>query len=109
LKAYARHEDTPEQIQMCLHCTKDECDDCISTQQLLEKSFVGDPTVLHIGTRRRLNTEKKVRELNALGLNDVLIAKRLGMDAGHIGKMRRRLGLPVQRKRGSYGRRAEAV
>lgn len=36
-KTYVKGEDTPEEIQKCLHCTKKECTNCLA-----RKHFAGD-------------------------------------------------------------------
>lgn len=33
-RKYTKGDDTPEEIQMCLHCTKKECTNCLARNPL---------------------------------------------------------------------------
>ena len=96
-----RRDDTPEEIQKCLHCERPKCLNCLDYHYR-------EPKQNMVGANR-LAHEKVVRELNEKGLNDAMIAREMGMNGSYISKIRRSLGLPKQKRRGPYAKRTKAV
>ena len=74
--------DTPEQIQMCLHCKYKECINCLEGKDHGKK------------TKRDEEWTIRTRELARLGFSDRQIAKRLGLSPKTVLTLRHAAGIP---------------
>lgn len=74
--------DTPEQIQMCLHCKYKECINCLEGKDHGKK------------TKRHEEWAIRIRELARLGFSDRQIAKRLGLSPRTVLTLRHAAGIP---------------
>lgn len=74
--------DTPEQIQMCLHCKYKECINCLEGKDHGKK------------TKRHEEWTIRIRELARLGFSDRQIAKRLGLSPRTVLTLRHAAGIP---------------
>lgn len=82
-------EDGPEEIAQCLNCKRPTCVNCL------------DP---HFTEHTRMtDTKIRVKELWAKGLNDVKIAKYLGLSPSHVSHLRNQMLLPKIKERGARG------
>ena len=77
--------DTPEQIQMCLNCPREECNNCLG------KYESGNGT----STKKLL----KLQELLELNLTDAEMAELLEVTTLTVYRMRKKLGVPGYRER----------
>lgn len=85
-------KDTQEEIDKCLECEKEECDDCLGEEELLEM-FGG--YYKPIDESSLTNTKKEVLRLYKLGWNDVRIATELGVVRTTVGNARESMRLPT--------------
>lgn len=95
---YAK-EDSYEQIQMCLRCTRAECVNCL------------DPKFTE--SKRMTKTKERIKELWTMNMNDMQIAEATGLSHAHVSHLRNEMGLPahrIRRSKGPYGsRKPQAV
>lgn len=79
-------EDTREEIEMCLNCSKPECDDCLSR---------GGPFAKPSRAEIRLQKMAAVRRLHALGYTDAKIAAFTGLHISTVAVYRKEMRLPT--------------
>jgi len=74
--------DTPEQIQMCLHCKYKECINCLEGKD-------------HGKTEKRHEEwTVRIRELTRLGYSDRQIARKMGLSPKTVWTIRHAAGIP---------------
>ena len=94
--------DTPEMIQMCLHCTRVRCVDCLAQARKGQAAppvdmttFKWDPPKL---SKKDLIPFGKfghtLYSLYCKGYTDTEIAEKLDYTQQHVSKIRRKMGLP---------------
>lgn len=101
---YGRFEsckgDTPEQIQMCLHCQFEECINCLEVGTLATKYQTIDFDKVRELKQKRKRLSKADRDvLRAYPLcnSDKEIQDKTGRNLSTITEIRKRLGLPISR------------
>ena len=86
---FSYHQDTQEEIQMCLHCKYKECINCLGPKGSAQNR----------GKLARKHEEWtiRIRELARLGFSDRQIASRLGLSPKTVLTLRHAAGIPSQR------------
>ena len=92
-KTWTAAVDTPEQIQMCLHCERIRCVDCIGRRLPPPREEFNRKS---IGYRRRMlnATAREVINLYRTATSDKDIAEKMGRPLSTVTSVRRKFDLP---------------
>lgn len=101
---YGRFEscigDTPEQIQMCLHCKFEDCINCFDSERSEEKKVPVDFSEvmkLKKNAKRLSKTDRALLRAYLDANTDKELSKKIGRSQSYVSESRKRLGLPVIR------------
>lgn len=74
--------DSKEDIQMCLHCPRPECINCLGGEMYAR------------GSAKHEIWRGRIREMAAAGLTDRQMGKRLGINEATVARYRKAMGIP---------------